>query len=34
MKLKELQFTFSELARLTKALQDTGKLLLSGPGKM
>ena len=25
LKLKELQFTFSELARLAKALQDTGQ---------
>ena len=25
LKFKVLQFTFSELARLTKALQDTGK---------
>ena len=34
LKLKVLQFTFSELARLTKALQDTGKLLLNAPEKM
>jgi hypothetical protein len=34
LKLKVLQFTFSELAMLGNALEDTGKLLLNAPEKM
>ena len=34
LKLKVLQFTFTELVTPGKALEDTGKLLLSAPEKM